>query len=69
MIQWFADLLLGAGGAVASWIMSTDATGFPVLQMMIATIVLAAVVAVIVYWRSLWSIGNYIGNRENNPYL
>jgi|SoiMethySBSTD1v2_1073268.scaffolds.fasta_scaffold375877_2 hypothetical protein len=53
MIQWFSDLLLGAGGAVASFIMNTDAVGFPVLQMMIATLVLAAVVATIVYWRSL----------------
>jgi hypothetical protein len=51
-IDWFADFLLNAGAVVASWFVSKDATNFPVLQMMIATLVLEAIVSVVVYWQS-----------------
>jgi hypothetical protein len=52
-ILWPADALLSAGGYVASWFASKDTPGFLLLQMMMATLVLAAVVSVIVYWQSL----------------
>jgi hypothetical protein len=54
-LTWPADWLLSAGGVVASWFVSKDkdAASFAGMQMMIATLVLAAVVAVIVYWRNL----------------
>jgi hypothetical protein len=52
-IDWFADFLLNAGAVVASWFVSKDATNFMVLQMMIATLVLGAIVSVVVYWQSL----------------
>jgi hypothetical protein len=52
-LTWPADALLYAGGIVASWIVSKDAPEFIVIQMMIATLVLAAVVATVVYWQSL----------------
>ena len=59
-LTWPADLLLRAG-FVASWFFSEDATSFTVIQMMFATLVLAAFVSLIVfwqalleYWRSLW---------------
>ena len=52
-IDWFADFLLNAGAVVASWFVSKDATNFMVLQMMIATLVLEAIVSVVVYWQSL----------------
>lgn len=52
-IDWFADFLLNAGAVVASWFVSKDATNFLVLQMMIATLVLGAIVSVVVYWQSL----------------
>ena len=51
-IDWFADFLLNAGAVVASWFVSKDATNFMVLQMMIATLVLEAIVSVVVYWQS-----------------
>ena len=53
MIRWITGLLLAAGGIVASWILDKDSPDFPLVQMMIATLVLAAVVGAIVYWRSL----------------
>ncbi len=60
-LTWPADLLLRAGGFVASWFFNEDATSFTVVQMMFATLMLAAFVFLIVcwqtlvgYWRSLW---------------
>jgi len=60
-LTWPADQLLRIGGIVASWFFSEDATSFTVVQMMFATLVLAAFVSLIVfwqslleYWRSLW---------------
>ena len=50
-LTWPADALLFAGGIVASWIVSKDAPEFIVIQMMIATLVLAAVVATVMYWQ------------------
>jgi hypothetical protein len=50
-LLWPADALLSAGGYVASWFTSKDTPGFLLLQMMMATLVLAAVVS------------SYIGNR------
>jgi len=52
-LGWAADLLLSAGAGVASWFVSKDAPSFVVVQMMVATLVLAGVVSLIVYWQSL----------------
>jgi hypothetical protein len=60
-LTWPGELLLRWGGVVASWFFSEDAVTFTVVQMMFATIVLAAVLALIVFWqrvieycRSVW---------------
>jgi hypothetical protein len=60
-LTWPADQLLRIGGVVAGWFFSRDATSFTVVQMMFATLVLAAFVTLIVcwqslveYWRSFW---------------
>jgi hypothetical protein len=60
-LTWPADQLLQIGGVVAGWFFSKDATSFTVVQMMFATLVLAAFVTVLVFWqqlidyfRSLW---------------
>jgi len=52
-LSWPADVLLNAGAVVASWFVSKDAPSFVVVQMMVATLVLAAVVSALVYWQSL----------------
>ena len=46
-------LLLSAGGVVASWFFSKDATSFTVVQMMFATLMLAAFLSLIVFWQTL----------------
>jgi hypothetical protein len=60
-LTWPADQLLRVGGVVAGWFFSKDATGFTLVQMMFATVVLAAFVTLLVfsqrlleYYRSLW---------------
>jgi hypothetical protein len=62
MLDWLtrpADWLLSAGGFVASWFFSEDATSFTVVQMMFAMLMLAAFVfliswqTLVEYWRSL----------------
>lgn len=58
-LTWPATLLLRLGAVVASWFVSADMPSFAVIQMMVATLVLAAVLFLIVYlqlladsWRS-----------------
>jgi hypothetical protein len=58
-LTWPANLLLRAAAVVASWFVSEEAASFVVIQMMVATLVLAAVVALIAclpsltaFWRS-----------------
>ena len=56
MLDWLtrpAEWLLSAGGFVASWFFDKDATSFTVVQMMFATLVLAALVSLIVFWQAL----------------
>jgi hypothetical protein len=60
-LTWPADWLLNVGGVVASWFVSKDMPSFVIIQMMVATLVLAAIVSAIVawqslveYWQSLW---------------
>jgi hypothetical protein len=52
-LTWPADLLLRIGGYVASWFFSEEATSFTVIQMMFATLVLAAFVCLVVCWQTL----------------
>jgi len=52
-LLWPADELPSAGGYVASWFASKDTPGFVLIQMMMATFVLAAAVSLIVYGQLL----------------
>ena len=52
-LTWPADQLLRIGGVVAGWFFSKDAISFTAVQMMFATIVLAAFIALIVFWQSV----------------
>ena len=56
-LTWPADQLLRIGGIVAGWFFSRDATSFTVVQMMFATLVLAAFVTMIVCWQKLFEYG------------
>ena len=62
-LTWAADLLLRGGAIVARWFVNEDALSFMLIQMMAATLVLAAVVTLAVcwqslteYWRSFWKV-------------
>jgi hypothetical protein len=55
-LLWPADALLNLGGYIASWFASKEMPGFVLIRMMMATFVLAAVVALIVYGQSLVDI-------------
>jgi hypothetical protein len=52
-LTWPADQLLRIAGVVAGWFFDKGAVSFTVVQMMFATIVLAAFVALLVCWQSL----------------
>jgi hypothetical protein len=52
-LTWPADQLLRIGGVVAAWFFNEDATGFTLVQLGFAMLVLAAFVAVIVFWQAL----------------
>jgi hypothetical protein len=52
-LTWPADWLLNAGAAVAGLFFGKDNANFVVVQMMVATLILAAVVSLMVFWRSL----------------
>ena len=58
-LTWPAELVLSAGGIVASWFVSKDTPSFVALQMGFAVLVLAALVSLLAYlppligyWRS-----------------
>jgi hypothetical protein len=52
-LTWPADQLLRISGLVAGWFFGKDATSFTIVQMGFATLVLAAFVALIVFWQAL----------------
>jgi hypothetical protein len=53
-LTWPADLLLWIGGVVAGWFFSKDAASFTDVQTAFAALVLAAFVALLVFWRNLF---------------
>ena len=63
-LTWPATVLLRAGAVVAGLIVSEDVPSFVVIQMMVATLVLAAAVAFIVY---LQSLTDYWRSRRKIP--
>ena len=52
-LTWPAELVLSAGGIVASWFVSKDSISFVALQMGFALVVLAAIVSLFAYFASI----------------
>jgi hypothetical protein len=52
-LTWPADLLLGIGGIITSWVVSKNEPSFVGIQTMVAILVLVALVASVVYGQSL----------------
>ena len=57
-LTWPAELVLSAGGIVASWFVSKDSISFVALQMGFAVLVLAAIVCLIAFFQTLRSRRN-----------
>jgi type II secretory pathway component PulJ len=55
MVSWIVRGLLIAAGSVTSWFVAKDAPGFGVVQMMVATLLLALIIAVIAFWPARWT--------------
>jgi len=55
MVSWIVRGLLIVAGSVTSWFIGKDAPGFGVIQMMVATLLLALIVAVIAFWPARWT--------------
>jgi len=65
-LTWPADLLLNVAGFVASWFIAKDAPSFIVVQMMVATLVLAAIVFLIAFLQALWSSRKQRANKRSS---
>ena len=64
MLDWLtrpADWLLSAGGIVAGWFFSKDATSFTVVQMMFATLMLAAFLSLIHFCKRWGAVAGVVG--------
>jgi hypothetical protein len=55
MISWIARGLLIVAGFVTSWFVTRDAPQFGVVQIAVATLLLALIVAVVAFWPVRWS--------------
>jgi hypothetical protein len=53
-LTWPADLLMWIGGVVAGWFFTKESSSFTNVQTACAALVLAALVTLLVYWRSLF---------------
>ena len=63
-LTWPADELLSAGGWVASWFYDKGTANFLLVQMMFATLVLAAIVTLMICWQP---IVEYLRSRLKLP--
>jgi uncharacterized membrane protein YhaH (DUF805 family) len=54
MINWIVGVLMAIGGAIATWMIARDNPNFELVQGAIATIVLAAIIALIAFWPRIW---------------
>jgi hypothetical protein len=64
MISWLARGLLIVGGSITSWFVTKDSPQFGVIEMAVATLLLALIVAVVAFWPARWS---HILNRLHKP--
>jgi hypothetical protein len=52
-LTWPADFLLNTAAVLASWFVNKDSWNFVTIQMALAVLLLAVVVALIAYWQWL----------------
>lgn len=56
MFGWIVRLLLIAAGMVTGWFVARDAAIFGVVQVMVALLLITAIVAILAFWPSQWTI-------------
>ncbi|KFG69700.1 hypothetical protein [Microvirga sp. BSC39] len=56
MFGWIVRILLVVAGIVTGWFVARDAAIFGVAQVMVALLLITAVVAILAFWPSQWTI-------------
>ena len=56
MLGWMVRVLLVVAGIVTGWFVARDAAIFGVAQVMVALLLITAVVAILAFWPSRWTI-------------
>jgi hypothetical protein len=64
-LTWPANLLLNTAAVIESWFVSKASVNFGLIQMALAVLLLAAVVALIAYWQWLvqWVVASLRSRR------
>ena len=55
MVAWIARILLGLAAPITGWFVAKDSPNFGVVQMMVATLVLAFLCFIFAFWPERWS--------------
>ena len=55
MVAWIARLLLALAAPITGWFVAKDSPNFGVIQMMVATFVLAFLLFIFAFWPERWS--------------
>ncbi|KFG68619.1 hypothetical protein [Microvirga sp. BSC39] len=56
MFGWIVRFLLISAGIVTGWFVAQDAAIFGVVRVMVALLLIAAIVAILAFWPSQWTI-------------
>jgi len=62
-LTWPANLLLNTAAVIESWFVSKGSVNFGLIQMALAVLLLAAVVALIAYWQ--WLVQWVVESRRS----
>ena len=55
MVAWIARILLALAAPITGWFVAKDSPNFGVVQMMVATLVLAFLCFIFAFWPERWS--------------
>jgi hypothetical protein len=56
MLGWIVRALLVVAGIVTGWFVARDAAVFGIAQVMVALLLITAVIAILAFWPSQWTI-------------
>ncbi|MBM6581502.1 hypothetical protein ILT44_15000 [Microvirga sp. BT689] len=64
MLSWIVRVFLIAAGLVTSWFVARDASIFGIAQVMVTLLLITAVVAILAFWPSQWTISRNLSRRS-----